>query len=356
MPLFMNTRPLGRVPRSHTLLPVASLLLLALVGASAIGALSPTSARTAAHAAASFTYTAAGDYSQTRYTSANLSFMKTSGAAFNLALGDFSYATTITGSVADAWSSYASGNVGAGFPFEIIPGDHDVSALSNYAADLPDGLGSGGTYAKQYYFDYPAGTPLARFIMIANGQIPGYYYTKGSAGYNWVSSTIDSARAAGITWVIVGMYNDCFSLGSQHCSKDDLLNLLVSKKVDLVLHAHKHDYQASKQLAFNGTTCTSLTTASYNAACVVNATTSMVRGQGTVIVITGTGGATPQLSISPSDTALPYFRASNGAGTNVTWGVTQITISSTQLAERFVPVKGVKGSGSFTDSFTITGS
>jgi hypothetical protein len=353
MPSIINTRPEGRVPRSHPLFSIASVLLLALLVVSAVGALAPTARRIAARAAVGFTFTAAGDYSQTRYTNANLTFMKTSGAAFNLALGDFSYTSPVTGSVADAWSAYASGNMGAGLPFEIVPSDHDVSALSNYAADLPDRLSSSGTYAQQYFFDYQG---IARFIMIDPGQIPGYYYTRGSAGYRWVSSTIDSARAAGIRWVIVSMYDDCFSLGSKHCSKDDLLNLLVSKKVDLVLHAHKHDYQASKQLAFNGTTCTSLTTASYNAACVVNVTQSMVRGQGTVIVITGTGGATPQLSINPADPALQYFRASNGAGTNVTWGVTQITISPTQLTNRFVPVKGVKGSGTFTDTFTITGS
>jgi hypothetical protein len=167
------------------LLPVTSLLLLALLVASAFGVLAPAGARTAARAAASFTFTAVGDYSQTRYTSANLSHMKTSGAAFHLALGDFSYACTITGSVADAWSTYVSGNVGAGFPFEIIPGRHDDSGLSNYAADLPDRLGSGGTYANQCYFDYPATSPLARFNMIAPGQIPGYYYTKGS---NWPST------------------------------------------------------------------------------------------------------------------------------------------------------------------------
>jgi len=73
-------------------------------------------------------------------------------------------------------------------------------------------------------------------------------------------------------------------------------------------------------------------------------------------VITGTGGATPQVSIDPSDPALPYFRASNGAGSNATWGVTQITISQTQLTDQFVAVAGVKGSGSFTDTFTILAS
>jgi hypothetical protein len=144
MPPVMRARPKGGIPRSHRLFPFASVLLLA----STLGALAHIGRRTAAHAAASFTFTAAGDYAQTRYTNANLAAMKTSGAAFNLALGDFSYAATITGGVADAWSAYAIGNVGAGFPFEIIPGEHDVSALANYAADLPDRLGSSGTYAQ----------------------------------------------------------------------------------------------------------------------------------------------------------------------------------------------------------------
>ena len=89
---------------------------------------------------------------------------------------------------------------------------------------------------------------------------------------------------------------------------------------------------------------------------MLNASSQLVRGQGTVIVVTGTGGVSPQLAISPSDPALPYFRASNGAGTNTTWGLTRITIGPTQLSEQFVPVTGVKGSGSFTDAFTITGS
>ncbi len=231
MPSVINTRPKSRIPRLHPLFPFASVVLLALLGAGTCGALAHIDRRTVAHAAASFTFTAAGDYAQTRYTNANLTYMQTSGAAFNLlALGDFSYASPVTGSVADAWSSYVVGKVGAGFPFEIIPGEHDAGALSNYAADLPDQMGSSGTYAQQYSFDYPGASPLARFIMIAPGQIPGYYYTRGSAGYRWVSSAVDGARAAGMRWVIVGMYDDCFSLGSQHCSKDDLLNLLVSKE------------------------------------------------------------------------------------------------------------------------------
>src|SRR5216684_8942706 len=170
----INNQSKSRILRSHPLLPFASVLLLALLVASTFVALTHSSTRTMAQAA-SFTFTAAGDYSQTQYTNANLTYMKTSGAAFNLALGDFSYAQTVTSTVAAAWSSYVQSKVGASFPFEIIPGDHDVSQLATYTAHLPDHLGSTGTYAQQYYFNYPAGTsPLARFIMISPGKTPGY--------------------------------------------------------------------------------------------------------------------------------------------------------------------------------------
>jgi hypothetical protein len=295
------------------------------------------------HATTSFSFTAVGDYAQTTKTTANLKYIATSGASFNLALGDIDEST---GASAAQWSSKVKSLLPPNFPFEIIPGDHDASQVSTYAADLPDHLGSTGTYAEQYYFNFPSTGPLARFIMLAPSSISGINYTKGSAGYNWVSSTIDSARAAHIPWVIVGMYENCFSIGSQHCSKDDVLNLLVSKKVDLILYAHKHDYQASKQLAFNGTTCTSLTS-TYNANCVVNATSSMTRGAGSAILIAGTGGA-PMISISATDPAIGFFRSWEASNINQTWGVTQFTISSTSLSERFVGV-----SGSFSDSFTI---
>src|SRR5690349_20627618 len=42
-------------------------------------------------AGAGFTFTAAGDYGQTAYTTANLRYIARSGASFHLALGDYSY-------------------------------------------------------------------------------------------------------------------------------------------------------------------------------------------------------------------------------------------------------------------------
>jgi hypothetical protein len=74
---------------------------------------------------------------------------------------------------------------------------------------------------------------------------------KGGADYNWVKQTIESARQAGIRWVIVGLHRYCLVIGSAHddtCTAPDVMNLLISEKVDVVLTGEKHGYQATKQL------------------------------------------------------------------------------------------------------------
>jgi hypothetical protein len=293
----------------------------------------------------SFTFTAAGDYDQTPATTANLHYIAHSGASFHLGLGDFDYNPAVS---ATQWSHYVTSSLPPNFPFEIIPGDHDTSQLSIYTAALPDRLGSKGTYGQQYYFDYPPGTPLARFILFSPYILTHYNYAQGGAGYNWVSSTIDAARAARIPWVIVGMYENCFSLGSAHCSNDAILNLLISKKVDLILYAHKHNYEASVQLGFNGTTCRSITT-TVNPACIVNSSASMSKDAGSTIVMSGTGGAA-LLAISPTDPALGYFRARQDTTIGHTWGVSQFTVSATQLSMHFAGTSG----GNYSDQFTLS--
>lgn len=299
-------------------------------------------------AGSGFSFTAAGDYSQTNYTTANLNYIAKSGAKFNLGLGDFSYNPSTS---AAAWSSYAKNLLPANFPFEIVGGDHDSSDMKAYAADLPNHIGQiSGTYAKQYYFDYPSGAPLARLILISPSESGDSIYSKGGSGYNWVSSAIDGARAANIHWVIVAMYEYCFVIDSSYCSNQSLLDLLLSKHVDLILQAHKHTYQASKQLALNSTTCQTLSTTKYNPSCVANASTSLTRGAGSVIVVTGTGGEVPQLAINTSDPKIGYFRKWMGANVNETWGVTQVWVSGSSLNVHFV---GVSGPGS--DSFSIHG-
>ena len=174
--------------------------------------------------------------------------------------------------------------------------------------------------------------------MVSPNMFPGY--SKGTSHYKWVKRIIEKARAANIPWVIVGMHKYCLVIGTQTCPGPDLINLLLSEKVDLILQAQKHDYQSSKQLALNSTTCPAMAITSYNPNCVVNDTTSLTRGAGTVIVVTGTGGTVPLLSISTTDPKIGYFRSWMGANVNPTWGVSRFTVAATQLTAQFVPVSG----------------
>jgi len=295
-----------------------------------------------------FSFTAAGDYGQTNYTTANLNYIAHAGVNFHLGLGDFDYDPN---SSAAAWVAYAKSHLPANYPFEIVAGGHDTQ-INTFAVDLPNRMANmSGTYAKEYSFDYPPNAPLARFIIITPSEIlPGYDYGKGGSHYNWVSQQIDEARAARIRWVIVGMHQYCFVIDSKSCANQDLLDMLLNKKVDLIMQAQKHTYQASKQLALTPTTCPILPITSYNAHCIVNATKSFNKGAGSVIVVTGTGGTVPLLSIDTSDPKINYFRSWMGANVNQTFGVSQFMVTATSLTERFVGV-----SGSFSDSFTIQG-
>ena len=307
-----------------------------------------STSKTGHNRTSSFRFTAAGDYGQTSYTTANLNYIAQAGVNFHLGLGDFDYDPNTT---ADAWSSYAKSHLPADFPFEIVAGGHDTQ-IDTLAVDLPDHIGNiSGTYAKEYAFDYPPATPLARFILVSPSQIlPGYDYGLGSVHYNWVAQQIDEARAANIHWVIVGMHQYCFVIDSTSCPSQDLLDLLLNKKVDLILQAQKHTYQASKQLALNPTTCPTLPITSYNAQCVVNATNRLTKGAGSVIVVTGTGGTIPLLAIDSTDPKINSFRSWMGANVNQSFGVSQFSVTQTQITMKFMAV-----SGTFTDSFTVSG-
>ena len=303
-----------------------------------------------ADANTSFSFTSVGDYGESAYTTANLKYIGKSGASFNLALGDLNYDHVHT--TAAQWSSYVQSNLPANFPFEILAGNEDPQ-ISALATGLPDRIGNiSGTYAQEYSFDYPPNTPLVRFIFASPGGIlPGYDYSQGSTHYNWVAQQIDSARTAGIPWVIVGMHEYCLAINDGSpgtCSSLDLMNLLLSKKVDLILYGHQHNYQVSKQLALNSS-CTSLTVGTFNANCVVNSTANLTKGAGSVMVINGTGGKSI-FKINASDPDAKYFRIWEGSNIKGTMGVNFITVTQSKLTVKFVPVS----KGKFTDTFTIT--
>jgi PKD repeat protein len=172
-------------------------------------------------------------------------------------------------------------------------------------------------------------------------------YAAGSPRYQWTSDAIDGARSANIPWVVVGVHKPCLSMGQYGCEgQTDIMNLLVSKKVDLVLNGHEHLYQRTKQLA-HGTGCTAITTGSVNTACVKDADDELDRGAGTVFVTAGTGG-TPLRDVTTTDTEAGYFKAWSGLNVSPSHGFLEVTADGDSLTGRFVAT-----TGSFTDSFAI---
>ena len=330
-------------------------ILLALHGA--------TPAIVTASAPVSFSFGAAGDFGASNNVTATLTAMSHSNLSFGLALGDLSY-DDITPET--AWCQYVRQNIGS-LPFELVSGNHEDGGdmeqglIGNFTACMPNQMsGMVGAYGEQYYFDYPATNPLARFIMISPGLTfsdgDAYDYSAGGADYDWVSNAIDSARAAGIQWIIVGMHKVCLSTGPSACDVGtDLLNLLVSKHVDLILDGHDHSYQRTNQLALNGTTCTGLTPATYNSACVAGkgASGAFQEGGGTLIVTAGTGGVDDEYGAIYALPDSPYFASVSGNNLNPQKGFVKYTVSNAGITAQFVPSTDTSN---FTDSFQITAS
>jgi hypothetical protein len=258
-----------------------------------------------------------------------------------------------------AWCDYILQRLptlGPSFPFQLIAGNHEQQGAEdgyvlNHAACLPDRLNSTGSYPAQYYFDYPAQAPLMRVITIPphlTVENVHYMYTAGNQHYSWLASTIDDARNRGIPWVAVGMHKNCITTGAKSCEiGTDLLNLLVEKRVDLVLQGHDHNYQRSKQLAHRPSTCTALASNNADVDCIVDdgADNSYAKGAGSILVISGTFGKCCY-NVSATDADAPYFARTNGS----TNGFTQSTVTATRIDARFV-----NSNGTFTDSFSILG-
>src|SRR6266702_4428799 len=131
---------------------------------------------------------------------------------------------------------------------------------------------------------------------------------------------------------------------------------MVSKKVDLILQGHDHNYQRSKQLALNSTTCIAIQAETYNSNCAVNdgSTGNYTQGLGPVLVIIGTVGEGLH-ALSTSDGDAGYFANWMGANVNPTNGLTTFNLSSDQLSVS-ANFMGSTTPNDFTDSFNITSS
>lgn len=324
---------------------MGALLAPLLLATATAGAPTPTHVR----------FTAAGDFGATANTRGVLGGMADAGADLHLALGDLSYGTT---GEEQAWCDLVTSELGVGTAFELLSGNHESNGLNgninDFSACLPNQLpGLVGTYGRQYYVDVPQQDPLVRFVMISPNlgfpNQPQWNYPAGSARYQWTSDTIDDARAKGVPWVVVGMHKPCQTIGQYACDIGPALsNLMLEKKVDLVLHGHEHIYQRTKQLALGGG-CTALPVESYEPACVADADSQVVKGRGTVFATVGTGG-TPLRAINTADPEAGYFAASSGTNAQPSYGFADVDVTPERMLLRFVPT----GSGTFTDQVTIS--
>jgi hypothetical protein len=120
------------------------------------------------------------------------------------------------------------------------------------------------------------------------------------------------------------------------------MNLMFQKKVDLVLQAHDHNYQRSKQL-----TCALVER--FSSSCVANDGSSGIyaKGRGTIFVITGTFGQIfyPINFTNPNVAYFTSLASNNTSGMG--HGFVQISVAAGELKAQ------TDFSGSFSDSFTI---
>lgn len=301
----------------------------------------------------SFGFAAAGDHGAHPTTARVLQLAAATGEFF-LSLGDLSYGVL---EPERAWCDWVKQQMGA-HPFVVVSGnheakDHDAGLIDAFVADdcLPNPLpGVNGVYAKEYHFDYPRDQPLARFIVIspmmefANGGL--FDYREGIRRL-WLTTAIDDARTRGIPWVIVAMHGNCITMGKKTCEiGPEVFNLLIDRKVDLILQGHDHSYQRSRQLAHREG-CAAVEPDGFRAACVADAGADGIyrKGAGSVVIINGMGGR-DLYPVSRQDAEAPYFAAFLDRPVH---GLVHITVARNRLDGRFVRAAG----GQFTDSFAI---
>lgn len=149
----------------------------------------------------------------------------------------------------------------------MMSGNHESDGsngtINDFSACLPNQLpGLVGTYGRQYYVDVPQTAPLVRFVMISPAlTLPDgtYSYDPGNAALQ-LDGRCHRRRPRGRDPLgVVGMHKPCLSLGQYTCEVGaGLINMLVSKKVDLVPSGHEHLYQRTRQLGLSPS-CPALT-------------------------------------------------------------------------------------------------
>ena len=220
-------------------------------------------------------------------------------------------------------------------PVSLVPGNHEAQdgdgVFGKFANCLPDRLGVTGDYATGHYYldDGPV-----RVIMTSPGiTLPTgtRTYAKGTPEREQVKDWIDEAKAKG-QWVIVGMHMPCLTNGAHGCSSDSTFtDMLLGKKVDLIVAGHDHNYGRSHQIA--GTVA---------APTIVDRDGTFTAGAGSVLAIVGNGGHNPRAASSGGIWAV------TSDGTSAGYALVEATPERLTFTER-----GIVGPA-LTDTITIT--
>ena len=345
----------------------------------------------------SFTFAIAGDFSHGAPATAVTTLWGRDHPSLSIGLGDYSYANTPP----STWcTSIWNTAVGSGDGFLVV-GDHDTYYSDRLTNDLSFGYwenatgyanscgmkGSGvnwtgsGTisnnhacnistdlnlsdtcFGREMYVDYPASSPLVRFIVLCDGvpSIPnstawcdyGSTGTDASNHFAWLDSVVNQARQSGIPWVIVLNHDHSWAAGPYGISYSDALwNHLITDKVDVFITAEEHNYQRSYPLL-----CPTVNHDWYqnpNSTLVPSCFGSTSRssyshGNGLVYLISGTGGQSHN-RFNTTDIGWVsnqgYFAALN----DTSWGFDMFNVTSTSISATFNPAVG-----NFTDRWSIS--
>ncbi|WP_259678120.1 metallophosphoesterase [Arthrobacter oryzae] len=301
---------------------------------------------------ASVHFTAQGDISLGNGARKVLDVIAGLKPQLNLALGDLSYKAGKEQEFCDM----VTGKLGTELPYQLLTGNHESDGrdgqIEKFARCLPNKLpGLEGDYGKQWRVDVPEQNPVVRFIMVSPGiKFPDgpLDYSPGSDRWRWTESAIDEAKALRIPWTVVGMHVPCLSIGNYDClAGREFTNMLIEKKVDLVLSGHDHVYQRTYQLGV-GAQCPRLEPAAFSQGCLADVDDTLEQGAGTVFVTVGVGGV-GFYNIHNDDPEVDYFAAAAGKNQNPAFGTLDVTATPSELAARFVPAEGYN----FTDSFML---
>jgi predicted phosphodiesterase len=300
-----------------------------------------------------FTFAAVGDFGANNNTKSVLSLSKQK-ADFLIALGDYSYGES---SSEKEWCNFVHEEVGQTYPVQLVAGNHDVEGdegfgqghFERFASCLPNRMPNiVGDYGINYYFDYKN---VARFINISPDlELFGekIEFSEGSPNYVWLNRVIDEANDSKIKWLVVSMHKNCLTIGVKSCEVgEDLINLLLEKKVDLIFQGHEHGYMRTHQIQLNHL-CPGIMAENPDPDCIVEGD-SYKKDKGSVIVISGVGGySLRDIDLSRKDK--PYFRDWHGSNISPVHGLSIVDVYNDKLEFRLEAI-----SGSVEDKFTILG-